>query len=167
MTPGDVVIIDMGVCFEGYNSDFTRTYYVPTPDGAVPDRLVYRFETARDAIALAADMIKPGMRGYEPKEASDRFILQRGIEAPKFGLGHQVGISCHDGGVSLAPRTPRYAGRVEQEIDEDTVFTLEPFLVPGEGEKAFPIGIEEMIRITAKGCEFLTDPQQEVWVVQN
>ena len=163
VTAGDVVVIDMGVCFEGYHSDFTRTYYVPTAQGGVPDSLVYRFETVRDAIALAYQMIRPGIRGFEPKEASDRFIEQRGIRPPGFGLGHQVGTACHDGGLSLAPRTPRYAGRVEAEIEVDTVFTLEPFLVPAPGETDFPIGIEEMILVTSDGCDWLTTPQTEVW----
>ena len=167
VTAGDVLIIDMGLCYEGYTSDFARTYYTPTQDGAVPDSLLYRFETVRDAIALAARMIKPGVRGYEPKEAADEFIRQRDIDPPSFSLGHQVGIACHDGGLSLGPRSPRYAGRVEQRIKEGTLFTLEPFLVPKKGEEAFPIGVEEIIRVTANGCEFLTDLQQEIWLTHN
>lgn len=165
LTAGDVVVVDMAISYQGYHSDFTRTFYAPGEDGRIPDSLRFRFETVRDAIEIAKTMIRPGMRGYEPKEAADAFIESRGIPAPRFGLGHQVGTACHDGGLSLAPRTPRYAGRVEAAIQAGTVFTLEPFLVPSPGESAFPIGIEEMILVEAEGCRWLTAPQREVWCV--
>jgi Xaa-Pro aminopeptidase len=167
VTAGDVVVIDLGVCLQGYHSDFARTFFVPESTGTIPPSLTYRLETARDAIALAHAMIRPGGRGYEPKEATDQFIRDRGIAPPRFALGHQVGTACHDGGVCLAPRTPRYRGRAEGKIEQGNVFTLEPFLVPAADEDELPVGIEEMILVTEDGCEWLTSRQVGLWTTES
>lgn len=165
VTPGDVVVVDMGICYEGYNSDFARTYYVPTEDGSIPEALTIRVEAVRDTIAFAAEMIRPGVPAYQVKEAADRFLEQRGFEPPWFALGHQVGTAVHDGGLALGRRTPSGKGQTERQIQEDMVLTLEPFLLPKAGEQALPVGIEEIVVVTSHGCEFLTRRQEDVWVV--
>lgn len=161
----DVVVIDLGLRKEGYCSDFARTYFVPPPDGGVPPSLKRRVKAVAETISYAASLIEPRLAGYEMKEKADEFLSERGISPPRFALGHQVGTAVHDGGLVLGPRTPRYEGRVEGEIEAGNVFTLEPFLVPEEGEEEHPVGIEEIVLVRSDGAELLTEPQTEPLVV--
>ena len=74
-------------------------------------------------------------------------------------VGHQVGRVAHDGGVVLGPRWERYGKTPEMLLEAGQVFTLELGVIPdGRGY----IGIEEMVRVTDTGVEWLTERQLEM-----
>ncbi|CAN5406111.1 hypothetical protein BH09CHL1_BH09CHL1_24050 [soil metagenome] len=148
---GDGLQIDFGVFFEGYASDMQRFWYLKRPgETGVEPKLLHAFETMRDAIRLAAELIKPGMRGYEVDEPVRNYVKEQGY-IYTHATGHQMGRMCHDGGLTIGPRNARYGDRVTGEILPGMVFTLEPCI--------FDIGLEEDIVVTEDGCEFLAAPQ--------
>jgi Xaa-Pro aminopeptidase len=155
--PGDGLQIDFGVFYEGYASDLQRMWYFRKPGetGVAPDQL-HAFETMVEAIRLAAELIKPGMRGYEIDEPVRNFVKERGYTFTH-ALGHQLGRMCHDGGLTLGPRNERYGDRVTGEILPGMVFTLEPCI--------YQLGVEEDILVTEHGVEWLTPPQTSVYVL--
>jgi Xaa-Pro aminopeptidase len=72
-------------------------------------------------------------------------------------LGHQVGRFAHDGTALLGPAWEKYAGKPFKKLEAGMVFTIEPRLtVPGRGICT----IEEMVLVTADGCEWLSTPQR-------
>jgi Xaa-Pro aminopeptidase len=70
-----------------------------------------------------------------------------------------VGRIAHDGGAVLGPRWERYGRTPCIPIEADEVYTLElGITVPGRGY----LGLEEMVRVTPDGLDWLTTPQTSV-----
>jgi Xaa-Pro aminopeptidase len=155
--PGDGLQIDFGVFYEGYASDLQRMWYFRKPGETevAPDQL-HAFETMVEGIRLAAELIKPGMRGYEIDEPVRNYVKERGYTFTH-ALGHQLGRMCHDGGLTLGPRNERYGDRVTGEIVPGMVFTLEPCI--------YNLGVEEDIVVTEHGVEWLTPPQTAIYIL--
>jgi len=90
---------------------------------------------------------------------ADQFLLALGRRADQYqhALGHQVGRTAHDGGTVLGPRWERYGRLPYQSVQEGEVYTLELGVsVDGRGY----LGIEEMVQVTAEGCDWLTRRQR-------
>ena len=156
--PGDGLQIDFGVFYEGYASDLQRMWYFCKPgETTVAEDQQHAFDTMVEGIRLAAEMIKPGMRGYEVDDAVRNYVKERGYTFTH-ALGHQMGRMCHDGGLTLGPRNARYGDRVTGEIVPGMVFTLEPCI--------YNLGVEEDVVVTEHGVEWLTPPQTKVYVIQ-
>jgi Xaa-Pro aminopeptidase len=154
---GDPLRVDFGVIVEGYGSDMQRTWYVRRPgETAPPAELQHAFETVRDGILLGAELLKPGMRGYEVDEPVRRFVADRGYTFTH-ALGHQLGRLAHDGGMVLGPNNARYGERASGIVEAGMVFTLEPCIDA--------IFLEDDVVVTADGCEFLHPTQREIYLV--
>jgi Xaa-Pro aminopeptidase len=68
----------------------------------------------------------------------------------------------HDGATVLGPRWERYGQTPYGVIEENNVFAIElGVFVEGYGY----IGQEENVLVTAKGAEWLSDPQEEIWLI--
>lgn len=139
---GDLVVADMGVVFDGYNSDCTRTYCIGKASGKA--REVYK--TVLDAQNRAIEKIRPGVsasvvdlaaRGCIEKAGYGRFFGH--------GTGHGVGLDIHE---------PPVVGPFSKEVlEEGMVITVEPGIyLPGWGG----VRIEDMVIVTAGGFEILT-----------
>lgn len=160
---GDVMDIDFGVCEEGYCSDLQRTYYI-LKDGEshACEEVQKAFDTLKEAIKIAAAVMKPGVTGEQADAAAREYVMAQGYPSWNYALGHQVGRMAHDGGMILAPKWDRYNPKlVEQPMKAGMVFTLEPGIATSRGY----VGIEEMVFITESGAEFLSTPQEEVYLL--
>jgi Xaa-Pro aminopeptidase len=163
VTPGQLVHIDLGVRLEGYCSDLQRMWYVCRPGEDTPPEPVRRaFATVVAAIAAGAAVLRPGVCGYEVDAAARRIVVEAGYPEFKHGLGHGLGLACHDGGTMLGPRWPCYGRRPECAVEAGNVFTLELGVMTDAGF----VGLEEDVLVTTDGCEFLSSGQREPILVQ-
>ncbi|RPH99980.1 MAG: aminopeptidase P family protein [Calditrichaeota bacterium] len=160
---GHIMNIDFGVRKNGYVSDLQRTWYFRRPGEKVAPAAVQRgFNVIRDAIRKAAEGLKPGMLGWEMDALARQYIIDAGYAEYQHALGHQVGRQAHDGAGLLCPRWDRYKDLPFSVVEEGQVYTLEPRLtVEGHGIAT----IEEIVQVTKDGCEFLSQPQEEVWLI--
>lgn len=160
---GHVMNIDFGTRSEEYCSDLQRTwYFLHEGETSAPEEVIAPFETIREAIALAAEKIRPGMEGREIDALARNHITGKGYEEYPHALGHQVGRSTHDGAGLLCPEWERYGSLPSLKIEENQVYTLEPRInIPGYGVAT----IEEIIVVRSDGGEFLSHPQQEIILV--
>ncbi|MDD2592106.1 MAG: M24 family metallopeptidase [Erysipelotrichaceae bacterium] len=161
---GDVVNIDFGIIVDGYGCDLQRMYYVLDDDETdAPLEIKNAFYTVRDAIALAAKALKPGITGFEVDKVARDYILSKGYPEWNAALGHQMGRVAHDGGPLLAPERPRYnrPELIHSPLSKGFVFTLEP----GVPTKRGRIGLEEDVVIEEDGARFLIPPQQELYLI--
>ncbi|MBN1164032.1 MAG: aminopeptidase P family protein [Candidatus Krumholzibacteriota bacterium] len=160
---GHVLNIDFGTRSEKYCSDLQRTwYFLRKGESGAPAQVREPFETIRDAIALAAERIRPGMEGRQIDTLARSYITSRGYEEYPHALGHQVGQRTHDGAGMLCPEWERYGNLPYLKIEEGQVYTLEPRItIPEYGVAT----MEEIIVVRADGGEFLSHPQTEIILI--
>lgn len=163
VTEGDVVVVDMGVFFEGYTSDIQRTWYVRRPGETAPTpEIQHRFEAGRDAMQLAIDAMRPGVMAFELDRIARELLESRGVTPYTHALGHQIGRSVHDGGTTLAPLNPRYGERGNHPILAGEVYTVEPVVHGRTGVDGSPIGVEQDVLVTEDGAEILSTMPTEM-----
>lgn len=141
--PNDMVLLDIGVEYEGYNSDLTRVFFL----GKINPVIRKIYDVVKEANRRSIQAIRPGVKVSNVDGIARGFIRKRGFGA-YFGhaLGHGIGLEVHEG--------PSISGRNHTTLKPGMVFTVEPAVyLPGRGG----IRIEDMILVTKKGCEVLTD----------
>lgn len=165
MEPGHIMNIDFGVRVNGYVSDLQRTWYFMRPGEIAPPEAVQNgFRVIRDSIKKAADFLKPGLEGWMVDDVARKYIVDAGYTDFPHALGHQVGRKAHDGSTLLCPKWERYGNLPYSKVEAGQVFTLEPRLtVPGHGVAT----IEEIVVVTDNGCQFLSTPQEAIYLVNS
>lgn len=140
---GDLLKMDFGARYKGYNSDITRTVCIGNP--TAKQREVY--DVVLEAQARAIDAIAPGKTGQEIDAVARYFITSKGYgDNFGHGLGHSIGIQVHDG--SGFSRTSDVV------LEPGMVMTVEPGIyIEGWGG----VRIEDDVLITEGGAEVLTN----------
>jgi len=146
------VVIDMGAVIDGYRSDLTRTVWLGQPD----ERYWEVHDVVLQAQLAAETALRPGMSGREADPRRAGVISQAGFgERFQHSLGHGVGLAIHEG--------PRLSKDSNDVLEAGMVVTVEPGIyLPGWGG----VRIEDLVVITADGCELLTRIDKE-WVFRD
>jgi Xaa-Pro aminopeptidase len=147
---GDLVLMDLGGCFNGYFSDFTRTVCLGQPNEQQKRIYTAVYETMMNII----ETMKPGVTNVEVNRSARGVIQKHGFEKYAwYGiLGHSIGVSA-----LTAPLIGELSatGEREFELQPGMVFSMEPTIIvpgiPGGGG----IRIENNLLITEKGNEVL------------
>jgi Xaa-Pro dipeptidase len=150
---GDVVLIDTGCSFDGYNSDITRTYVFgePTPR----QREIWNLEKEAQAAAFEA------ARVGAPCESADwsaREVLQKAGLGPNYRLpglphrtGHGIGLDVHE--------APNLVRGDKTPLEPGMCFSNEPMIVvPGE----FGVRLEDHFYMTKSGPRWFTEPSHSI-----
>lgn len=141
---GQVLWMDTGLAYEGYASDFGRTWIVgadPTP----PPELQDQYRRYADTIAAVLDVAKPGVSAYDLTSAAKK-VAGGKVWLDHLYLGHGVGLSSAEApfiGSDLGDDFDR-----QTELREGMIIVLEPvFWQEGVGGYR----AEETIALTADG----------------
>jgi Xaa-Pro aminopeptidase len=138
----EMIIMDFGVCLNGYQSDITRTVFLGRPDRLY----ALRYKAVREAMLRAEERIRAGMTA-KAADAVARDSLRRGGLEGYFthSLGHGVGVQIHERPF-LNPSSP-------ETLKKGMVVTVEPGIyVKGWGG----IRIEDMVVVGQGGSRVLT-----------
>ena len=135
---GDLVIIDIGACFNGYYGDLTRTYVCGNVKPTQEQREVH--QKVYDALFEAAAAVKPGATNADVFSAADPYVLD--------SLGHGAGTN---------PWEPPYFSPASKDapvtLKEGMVFNLEPYHgTPETGG----VRLENDHIVTSDGAEIYT-----------
>jgi Xaa-Pro aminopeptidase len=148
---GGFVVCDFGVILSGYCSDQTRTVWV----GPVLKEARQAYDAVREAQQAAIDVVRPGV-GVGQVDAAARKVLRKAGLGRYFthSTGHGVGLEIHE--------TPRVADGQREVLQPGMVITIEPGVYfPGK----WGIRIEDMVAVTASGCEVMTPTSKDFLAV--
>ncbi len=141
-------------------SDLQRCWYFRYPGEAEPPAEALRaMRAVAGTITAAAKALRPGVAGWEVDDAARGHIVGAGYPEYMHAIGHQVGRMAHDGGALLGPRWERYGRTPFMPVEENQVFTLELGVLV---DRCGFLGLEEMVRVTASACEWVSERQMEL-----
>lgn len=161
--PGQLLHMDFGVKQDDYCADIQRTWYVRRDENdSIPEAVQAGFEASRRALHAGFEALKPGVQGWEVDAAARAALVEAGYPEHQFAFGHHVGRSAHDGATVLGPRWERYGETPFGVIEAGNVFAIELGVeVEGYGY----VGLEDNVLVTESGAEWLSDPEDELWVI--
>jgi len=145
---GDVVVIDLGVIYEGYCSDITRTFYL----GSGSNEVSRVHQAVLEAKRRAEELIRIGVKVSDIYHAAHEVLALVGY-ADYFlhALGHGIGIEIHE--------PPRLFRDSKEILAEGMMITIEPGVyIP----KRFGVRIEDTILVRRDGIEKLTSAPYEL-----
>lgn len=148
---GEILLIDMGCVFKGYNSDLTRTVFV----GKIDNSLEKIYNIVYEAQGKAVKAVKAGLDTQKLDNVARSVITEYGYgDNFGHGLGHGVGIEIHE--------MPAVKKNSSIKLKKNMVITIEPGIyIPGSGG----VRIEDMVLVTAVGSEVLTKCSKELIVI--
>lgn len=149
---GDMVLFDLGVVYEGYCSDITRTVAYKS----ITDEQKKIYETVLEAEQKAINISKVGTAVGQVDLAARKHIDKAGYgDYFTHRIGHGIGIETHE--------YPSMHSKNELTLKEGMCYTIEPGIyVPRSGG----VRIEDMVYMTDKGPEVLTKSPKELRIVE-
>ncbi|MCQ4021645.1 MULTISPECIES: aminopeptidase P family protein [unclassified Ruminococcus] len=148
---GDFFTMDIGVLFDGYHSDMTRTVAV----GSVSDEQEKIYNIVLNAQTTALAQIKPGVSCASVDAAARDVIIAEGYgECFGHSTGHGVGLDIHE--------FPAVSVNNSQILSEGMVITCEPGIYLPE---KFGVRIEDMVLLTQDGMKNFTNVTKELIIL--
>lgn len=141
--PGDLLLVDTGGSFHGYQSDTTRTWAVGGALGADAERA---WHSVRDAQRAAFEAIRPGVEA-RTVDAAARDALVRagypgGFAVLTHRLGHGIGMEGHE--------DPYFDGGSRVLLEPGMTFSDEPGIyLYGR----FGVRLEDIVVVTEHGAD--------------
>ena len=129
---GDIVKIDVGARYRGYNGDSARTF----PVGKVSDEALRLISVTEKSFHEAMKVARPGNRVGDLGFAVENFVISNGFSVVRDYVGHGVGKDLHE-----EPEIPNF-GRA------------------GRGVRLYPgmtLAIEPMVNCGSHGVRVLKD----------
>jgi Xaa-Pro aminopeptidase len=134
----EVVMVDTGATYKGYNSDITRTFYLGSP----PKEVVRAYDAILHAQEAAFKQSVEGVVIREVDIAARKALLEEGLlQHVLHRTGHGIGLEIHE---------PPYVSDVDEtRLEPGMSFTIEPG-VYFEGQ--FGIRTEDVVVVSEGGA---------------
>ena len=159
---GDIVKVDVGAVYKGYNGDAARTFFC----GKVSDEAVKLEKITRESFFEGIKNARPENRIGDISHAVEEYVVSNGFSVVKSFVGHGVGAELHED-----PEVPNFgrAGRGPR-IYEGMTIAVEPMVNAGTEEVEVQSNgwtvvtidgklsahYENTIAVTENGTEILT-----------
>ena len=159
---GDIVKVDVGAVYKGYNGDAARTFFC----GKVSDEAVKLEKITRESFFEGIKNARPGNRIGDISHAVEEYVVSNGFSVVQSFVGHGVGAELHED-----PEVPNFgrAGRGPR-IYEGMTIAVEPMVNAGTEEVEVQSNgwtvvtidgklsahYENTIAVTENGTEILT-----------
>ena len=132
LSEGDIVKVDVGARYRGYNGDSARTFAV----GKVSDEALKLISVTEQSFYEALKVARVGNRVGDIGHAVESFVISNGFSVVRDYIGHGVGKDLHED-----PEVPNFG-------------------TPGRGVRLYPgmtLAIEPMVNIGTHNVRVLKD----------
>ena len=159
---GQIVSVDIGSIYKGYNGDAARTF----PVGKISPEKQQLINVTKQSFFEAVKIIKEGVRLGDVGHAVDSYVTSFGYSTVKVLVGHGIGHNLHE-----MPDVPNYGdpGRGLR-LQAGMTIAIEPMVNMGDYRVEFlsdgwtcvtadrkpSAHYENTIAVTKDGCEILT-----------
>ena len=92
LNEGDIVSVDTGTIYKGYNSDAARTYGVGSIDGEA-QRLI---DVTRESFFKGLEFCREGYRLFDVSSAIQTTVEEAGFSVIRDYVGHGIGRNIHE-----------------------------------------------------------------------
>lgn len=151
MNQNEFVLFDLGVIYEGYASDATRTIAF----GEVDEEKQKIYEVVLEANRTAQSAVKPGMLAGELDQIARKIIEDAGYgEYFTHRLGHGIGKTAHE--------FPSINGLSDTILEPGMCFSIEPGIYIQDN---VGVRIEDCVYVTETGCEPFTFLDKELTTI--
>ena len=149
MKAHEPILVDFGICYNGYLVDQTRMYCI----GELPEKYVQAYEATQAIERLVFAEARPGARCGGIFDKTVRLAKNLGYHESYLGIpGKQTSFVAHGIGLENS-EIPYIAANQNHPLQEGMTIAVEPKLV-FKDEAA--VGIEDTVLITAAGVEKIT-----------
>jgi len=150
---GQLLLVDMGACLDGYASDMTRMAHMGRPSPKAADL----HAAVLEAQLAAIDAVGPGIDARKVDQSARKVLKRHNLDrAFMHGTGHGLGLEIHE--------NPRIGRTSEDILETGMVITIEPgAYIEGYGG----VRIEDTILVTGRGAEILTPTAKELLVISS
>ena len=148
---GELITVDFGCKYQGYCSDFTRTFAVGKE---IDPKLKEIYQIVKEAQWKGIQAVKAGVKCSEIDQIVRDYIQQEGYgKYFVHSTGHGLGIEVHE--------NPSISSRDNTILQPGMVITIEPGIyIPSLGG----VRIEDDVLVTETGYELLTKSSRELMV---
>lgn len=159
---GDIISVDVGVCYNGFHGDSARTF----PVGKISPEKQKLIDVTKQSFFEGIKNVKSGSFIGDISSQIQRFVVKHGYQPAKNLIGHGVGRHLHE-----EPNVPNegFAG-LGPKLHNGVTIAIEPMVNMGSGEVIFkpnywPVitadgkpsaHYENTVLITDTGVEILT-----------
>lgn len=164
---GDIINLDIAIIHNEYYGDTSKMFYVGTPT----IRAKRLCEITYEALLLAIDIVKPGIKLGDIGHTIQNFAENNHFSVVREFCGHGIGRNFHEDPQVLHYGKPN-TGMV---LQENMTFTIEPMINSGKRfiktlsdnwtvvtkDKQLSAQWEHTIAVTKNGCEVLTARENE------
>lgn len=159
---GDIISVDVGVIYKGYNGDAARTF----PVGKISPEKARLIEVTKQCFFEGIKHLKVGDRLGKMSHAIQAYAEKNGYSVVRELVGHGIGRKMHE-----SPNVPNYGKETDGPIvTENACIAVEPMINMGKKEIAMlrdgwgivtrdgkpSAHYENTIHITSDGIEILT-----------
>lgn len=117
---GDIISVDIGVCYKGYHGDSAWTY----PVGKISEEKQYLLEHTKKSLFEGLKEVKPGNKLGDICSAIGFYASKHNLGIVRELVGHGVGTNIHED-----PEIPNYGTpNTGPVLKEGMVFAIEPML---------------------------------------
>ena len=141
LTPGEILRVDVGGTFHGYQSDVARTAVIGTANREQQSVYQRLREAQRETIAAA----RPGIMACDLYHTCKQALERRGLAITSQAVGHGLGIGLHE--------FPVLQGQETADLQSGMVLNVEPAVMDSQG---FLYHLEDLFVVTEAEPRILT-----------
>ena len=162
LKPGDIISVDVGVCFKGYYGDSTVTF----PVGDVSQLAWRLIEVSQNALSKGIEKACAGNRLFDISHAIQSVAESAGFTVVRNYVGHGIGSQMHE-----EPQVPNFGEPGKgPKLEAGMVLAIEPMVNAGTWEvetlkdnwtvvtrdRKLSVHFEHTVAILEEGPEILT-----------